>query len=85
MFPGQGSQHEKMGQQFLRFNGSSYKYFETAGEIIGRDLAKIINGQDPDNSLGNTKFSQISIYALSCALFDYLSEDLSLNMKEDLI
>ena len=81
MFPGQGSQHEKMGQQFLRFNGSSYKYFETAGEIIGRDLAKIINGQDPDNSLGNTKFSQISIYALSCALFDYLSEDLSLNMN----
>ncbi len=81
MFPGQGSQHEKMGQQFLRFNNSSNKYFEIAGEIIGKDLAKIINGRDPDNSLGDTKFSQISIYALSCALFDYLSEDLSLDMN----
>ncbi|HAJ95523.1 MAG TPA: malonyl CoA-acyl carrier protein transacylase [Actinobacteria bacterium] len=81
MFPGQGSQYEKMGQQFLRFNGSSYKYFEIAGEIIGKDLTKIVNGQDPDNNLGDTKFSQISIYALSCALFDYLSKDLSLDMN----
>jgi len=81
MFPGQGSQYEKMGQQFLRFNSSSNKYFEIAGEIIGKDLAKIINGQDLDSSLGDTRFSQISIYTLSCALFDYLSEDLSLDMK----
>ena len=80
MFPGQGSQFEKMGQQFLRFNGSSYKYFEIAGKIIGKDLAKIINGQDPDNSLGDTKFSQISIYTLSCALFDFLLKDLSLDI-----
>jgi len=79
MFPGQGSQHEKMGQQFLRFNSSADKYFEIAGEIIGKDLAKIINGQDPVNNLGDTKFSQISIYTLNCALFDYLSEDLSLD------
>lgn len=81
MFPGQGSQFEKMGQQFLRFNNKYHKYFEIAGEIIGKDLAGIINGQDPDNSLEDTKFSQISIYTLSCSLFDYLSEDLSLDMN----
>lgn len=81
MFPGQGSQYEKMGQQFLRFNSSSNEYFEIAGEITGKDLAKIINGQDPDSSLGDTRFSQISIYALSCALFDYLSENLSLDIN----
>ena len=81
MFPGQGSQFEKMGQQFLRFNSKYHKYFEIAGEIIGKDLAGIINGRDTDNSLRDTRFSQISIYALSCALFDYLSKDLALDMN----
>jgi malonyl CoA-acyl carrier protein transacylase len=30
MFPGQGSQSEKMGQQFLRFNNRYLEYFESA-------------------------------------------------------
>ena len=62
MFPGQGSQSEKMGQQFLRFNSKYLEYFETAGKMLGKDLIKIINGEDPENSLGDTKYSQISIF-----------------------
>lgn len=80
MFPGQGSQYENMGQQFLRFNSKYQQYFETAGEILGKDLIKVVNGEDPGSSLVDTKFSQISIFCLSCALFDYLSDDLSLDM-----
>jgi malonyl CoA-acyl carrier protein transacylase len=79
MFPGQGSQHEKMGRQFLRFNSKYRKYLEIAGEITGADLFSIIDGEDPVNSLDDTRFSQISIYSLSCALSDYLLEDLSLD------
>jgi [acyl-carrier-protein] S-malonyltransferase len=80
MFPGQGSQFEKMGQQFLRFNSKYQRYFETAGTILKEDLMKVISGEDPVNNLGDTKFSQISIFCLSCALYDYLTGDLALDM-----
>lgn len=79
MFPGQGSQHEMMGRQFLRFNSKYRKYLEIAGESAGRDLFRIIDGEDPVISLDNTKFAQISIYSLSCAISDYLFNDISLD------
>jgi [acyl-carrier-protein] S-malonyltransferase len=82
MFPGQGSQSEKMGQQFLRFNSKYLEYFESAGEKMGEDLLKIINGEDPRNNLGDTRFSQISIYCLSCALYDYMKDDLLLDLSK---
>jgi len=81
MFPGQGSQYEKMGHQFLRFNSKYQDYFETAGSILGKDLLKIVNGEDHEYSLSDTRFSQILIFCLSCALFDYLAGDLSLDMS----
>ncbi len=81
MFPGQGSQFEKMGQQFLRFNNKYIKYFDIPSEIIKKDILKIINGEDPENSLGDTRFSQIAIYSLSCALYDYIKDELSLDME----
>lgn len=80
MFPGQGSQYENMGQQFLRFNRKYQQYFETAGQILGYDIVRILKGEDRQNSLGDTRFSQVSIFCLSCALFDYLSGDLQLKM-----
>lgn len=80
MFPGQGSQSEKMGQQFLRFNDGYAKYFDISSTAIKKNILRIINGEDPVNTLADTKFSQIAIYTLSCALYDYIKDELSLNM-----
>ena len=81
MFPGQGSQFEKMGQQFLRFNSKYLDYFERAAEVLKKDLLGIINGEDKDNNLNDTRFSQVAIFCLSSALFDYLRGELSLGKK----
>ena len=81
IFPGQGSQFEKMGQQFLRFNSKYLDYFEKAAEVLKKDLLGIVNGEDKDNSLNDTRFSQVAIFCLSSALFDYLIGELSLGKK----
>ena len=81
LFPGQGSQFEKMGQQFLRFNSKYLDYFEKAEEVLKKDLQGIINGEDKDSSLNDTRFSQVAIFCLSSALFDYLTGELSLDKK----
>ena len=79
MFPGQGSQYQDMGGEFLGANSKYRRYFEISSEVIGKDILKIISGSDKDNSLDNTRFSQISICTLSCALNDYIVNDLSIN------
>ena len=81
MFPGQGSQYSCMGRDFLDANSKYNKYFEVSSEIIGRDIIKIINNENGKCSLNNTRFSQISIYSLSCALNDYIINDLSISRK----
>jgi len=83
VFPGQGSQHELMGSDFLNANDKYLKYFEISSEIIGRDLLGIINNKDGSTTglLDQTQFSQIAIYSLSCALNDYLID--SLNFSKD--
>ena len=55
MFPGQGSQFEKMGQQFLRFNDKYMKYFDISSSAVKKDILKIINGEDPANTLEDTR------------------------------
>ncbi len=79
MFPGQGSQYRNMGSEFLDAFSNYKEYFEISGEIIGMDLLKVINGVENNNLLDDTRYSQISIYTLSCALNDYLMNDLSIS------
>ncbi|GAG71661.1 unnamed protein product, partial [marine sediment metagenome] len=81
MFPGQGSQYPDMGEEFLGSNAKYSRYFEISSELVGKDMLKIISGSDKDNSLDDTRFSQISIYTLSCALNDYIVNDLSINRE----
>jgi len=81
MFPGQGSQYQDMGEEFLGANSKYRRYFEISSEIVGNDILKIISGSDRDNSLDNTQFSQISIYTLSCALNDYIVNDLFISRE----
>src|SRR3989304_3348452 len=78
MFPGQGSQYELMGSDFLNTRSKYLKYFEISSEIIGRDLLDIINNKDSSTGLlDQTQFCQIAIYSLSCALNDYLMDNLN--------
>ena len=81
MFPGQGSQYIGMGSEFLDANDSYRKYFDISSEVTGKDILEIINGKSKDNALDDTRFSQISIYTLSCALNDYILNDLSIKKK----
>jgi [acyl-carrier-protein] S-malonyltransferase len=68
-----------MGGEFLDTFSNYEEYFEISGEIIGMDLPKIINGTGDNNLLDDTRYSQISIYTLSCAINDYIMNDLSIN------
>jgi malonyl CoA-acyl carrier protein transacylase len=79
VFPGQGSQHELMGSDFLNAHNKYLKYFEISSEIIGKDLLGIINNKDGSTArlLDQTQFCQIAIYSLSCALNDYLIDSLN--------
>lgn len=79
VFPGQGSQYQLMGSDFLNAHNKYLKYFEISSEIIGRDLLGIINNKDGSATglLDQTQFSQIAIYSLSCALNDYLIDSLN--------
>lgn len=79
MFPGQGSQYRNMGIGFLEANSDYRRYFEIASKITDKDLLEIIGGNSKKNLLDETRFSQISIYTLSCALNDYLFNVLSIN------
>jgi [acyl-carrier-protein] S-malonyltransferase len=73
MFPGQGSQSVGMGAEFLNENKEYTKYFEVAGDVFGENLLDIINDKNGKGELlDQTKYSQITIYSLSCALNDYL-------------
>lgn len=81
MFPGQGSQYAGMGSEFLGASDSCRRYFDISSEIAGKDLLKVIQSRDEDNSLDNTRFSQISIYSLSCALNDYILNNLSIKRE----
>ncbi|MCL4417915.1 MAG: acyltransferase domain-containing protein, partial [Actinobacteria bacterium] len=67
-----------MGSDFLNTHSKYLKYFEISSEIIGRNLLDIINNKDGSAGfLSQTQFCQISIYSLSCALNDYLKDNLN--------
>ena len=54
LFPGQGSQHGGMGEGLLdRFGDLT----ETADDILGYSI-KTLCGEDPDNHLGQTQYTQ---------------------------
>jgi [acyl-carrier-protein] S-malonyltransferase len=80
MFPGQGSQYLHMGGNFLSANKKYIHYFDTASIAAGKNIIDII---EDNNGMGellnNTRYSQIAIYTLSCALNDYLLNEKIIN------
>ena len=61
LFPGQGSQHVGMGDGlFDRFGDLT----ETADDILGYSI-KTLCGEDPDNHLGQTQYTQPALFVVN--------------------
>ncbi|ADI38545.1 Malonyl CoA-acyl carrier protein transacylase [Waddlia chondrophila 2032/99] len=73
LFPGQGAQYPGMGKDFYESYQTARAVFEEANERLNRDLASIIlNG--PEETLTETRNSQVGIYVVSIAILRVLSE-----------
>ncbi|MGM0366641.1 MAG: ACP S-malonyltransferase [Actinomycetota bacterium] len=77
MFPGQGSQRQGMGIDFINKNPRYADYFKQCSRAVGEDIIDIISGDS--GKLDKTEYSQPAIYSLSCALFDYLDSTVSIS------
>jgi len=73
MFPGQGSQYIGMGKEFFLKNNEFNKYFDISSSILGENILDVINDNEGRGYLlDNTRYSQIAVYTLSCAMNDHL-------------
>jgi len=75
MFPGQGSQYEGMGMDYIDLLNKSNNDFNIASDLLGENIADVITGNNVNSAaLDNTYYSQVSIFTLSAAINDYLFE-----------
>ena len=68
-YPGQGSQKEGMGQEWV--NHPSWELVEDASSISGRDLAALLL-ETNDDELKETKNAQLATFLTSMVIFDAL-------------
>ncbi len=64
--PGQGAQIVGMGRDYFEKSDAARKVFESAGNVLGFDLAKLCF-EGPDVELNKTDISQPAIYVTSIA------------------
>lgn len=74
VYPGQGCQAEKMGQDFYNNFACARKVFEDASNSLGEDLAKLCFESDLD-TLSLTENTQPTIFTVSMALSQILEEN----------
>ncbi|MDR0323609.1 MAG: ACP S-malonyltransferase [Treponema sp.] len=72
-FPGQGAQYPGMALDLIEVSAGAKKVFETASEVLGRDMVKTIRDSDAE-TLKRTDVSQSAISAASLAAAAYLRE-----------
>lgn len=73
LFPGQGAQNVGMGNWLREYYDVARQRFDTAGEILGYDLAELCaNG--PKEKLDQTEFSQPALFVVGMAAADVLAE-----------
>jgi len=75
LFPGQGSQEVGMGRDFLEHSSSAQKLFSQAGNLLGRDLAKLCV-EGPLDELTDTRWAQPAILTVSLVATTLLREKL---------
>jgi len=73
LFPGQGAQYPGMGLDLIELSPEAKKIFDTASNILNRDIIDLIKNSDPD-TLKRTDISQIAISAVSLASAACLKE-----------
>lgn len=73
VFPGQGSQSLGMASRVLAVHPAAQARFDTASELLGYDLLKLIE-DGPQADLDETSYSQPAIYTASVAWWDALNE-----------
>lgn len=83
VFPGQGSQSVGMCSDILAERENSKKILEIANHKTDFDLSRLIlNG--PIETLSRTRYSQVSIYTVSCAVFEGIRDILE-NIDEEIL
>jgi [acyl-carrier-protein] S-malonyltransferase len=73
LFPGQGSQSVGMGKDFYNEFESARKRFDSANEILQRDLLKIIF-EGPQEELTQTQNTQPALFLVESVIADILNE-----------
>ena len=74
IFPGQGSQYVGMGKDLYEKYDEVKKVYETASEILGIDI-KELSFEGDEESLGQTKNTQIAILTMSLGILEILKKE----------
>ncbi len=74
LFPGQGAQTVGMGQQLAESLPEARALFDTAGEVLGYDLAKTCF-EGPAEDLDSTVYSQPALFVTSLAALESLRKE----------
>lgn len=74
IFPGQGSQYVGMGKDLYEKYESIKKVYEDANKILGIDVKKI-SFEESEETLNQTKNTQIAILVMSLGILEVLKEN----------
>ena len=77
IFPGQGSQYVNMAMDFNENFAEASNVFQEIEDITKINIRKIIS-ENHENKLNQTKYTQISIFAASMAIYFTLKEKIGL-------
>lgn len=79
LFPGQGSQTVGMGKDIYEKYEIAKKVYDKVKEITGVDIAKI-SFEGPEETLNETKYTQLAILTMSLAILEVLKQN---NIKSE--
>ena len=77
IFPGQGSQFVEMSKDFYDNFSISRDVFEKISNVSDIDIKEIIF-KNPNNLINQTKYTQLSIFCASIAIFQALEKEIGL-------
>ena len=80
LFPGQGTQKVGMGKDIYEKYEEAKKIYNTVKEITSIDIAKI-SFEGPEETLNETKYTQLAIVTMSLAILEILNKN---NIKPEM-